>query len=230
MKVNMTLLQRFMQNHAHPQGKMGKLVAWRLAKVNRQANAWAVDLLAIQPDDHVLEIGFGPGTAVAQLAALAYQGRVCGVDSSAVMLQTASRRNAATIAAGRVELRLAGIERLPYPDASFAKALAVQVLNYLPDPLSGLREVRRVLKPGGWVALFYEAPEKFARTRKILAAIYQPYSLDEGLALLQQAGFQRTWYQVKTWWYGKGYCVLGEVLENQPSTNKGLEYTNSWSA
>jgi ubiquinone/menaquinone biosynthesis C-methylase UbiE len=59
---------------------------------NRQRNRWVVSLLGVQPTDQVLEIGFGPGVAVAALAR-AGAGHVYGIDHSAVMLRQASRRN-----------------------------------------------------------------------------------------------------------------------------------------
>ena len=92
------------QGH-HPRGAAGSVTGWVFAHrpSNRQRNRWVVSLLDVQPAERVLEIGFGPGLAVAELVR-AGAGHVYGIDHSGVMLRQASRRNAAAIRAGRVTL------------------------------------------------------------------------------------------------------------------------------
>jgi SAM-dependent methyltransferase len=77
----------------------GLLMAHRSS--NRRRNAWAVSLLDVRPDDCVLEIGFGPGLAIRELARLATEGHVCGIDHSELMLPRARRLNIEAIAAKR---------------------------------------------------------------------------------------------------------------------------------
>src|SRR6185312_6011595 len=86
----------------HPRGAAGRVAAWEMAcrPSNRQRRVWVASLLAVRPADRALEIGYGPGVAVAALAR-AGAGHVYGVDHSGVMLRRASRRNAAAIRAGR---------------------------------------------------------------------------------------------------------------------------------
>ena len=76
------------------------------------ANAWAVEMLNVQPTDRVLELGCGPGVAIAALATRATRGLVVGVDRSDVMIRQARRRNADAIREGRVELIHSPVERL----------------------------------------------------------------------------------------------------------------------
>jgi ubiquinone/menaquinone biosynthesis C-methylase UbiE len=65
---------------------------------NRQRNSWVVSLLDLRPADRVLEINFGPGLAIAELARRAGDsGHVYGIDHSDVMLPQAARRNAAAM-------------------------------------------------------------------------------------------------------------------------------------
>jgi SAM-dependent methyltransferase len=98
----------------HPRGAAGRVTAWEMAHrpSNRQRDRWVVSMLGVQPDDQVLEIGFGPGLAVAELAG-AGAGHVYGIDHSAVMLAQVSRRNAAAIRAGRVTLIRASVDQIP---------------------------------------------------------------------------------------------------------------------
>jgi SAM-dependent methyltransferase len=64
---------------------------------NRNRNQWAVALLEVQPQDHILEIGFGPGLAIRELARRATDGFVLGIDYSAVMVRQAAARNRAAV-------------------------------------------------------------------------------------------------------------------------------------
>src|SRR5580693_4603444 len=139
----------------HPRGAAGRVTAWEMAHrpSNRQRSRWAVSLLDVQPADQVLELGFGPGVAIAALAR-AGAGHVYGVDHSGVMLRQASRRNAAAIRAGRVTLVNAPANQLPPAvDGPFDAILAVNSLGFWPAPAERLAELRRRLAPGGRIAI-----------------------------------------------------------------------------
>jgi ubiquinone/menaquinone biosynthesis C-methylase UbiE len=112
-----------------------------------------VSLLEVQEADRILEIGSGPGWALERVAALSKSGFVAGVDRSQVMVQAATKRNAAAVREGRVAVHLGSVLALPYDTASFDKVLAVNTLHHWPDSLTGLREAWRVLMPGGLVVI-----------------------------------------------------------------------------
>jgi SAM-dependent methyltransferase len=149
-------LDRDVIGQAHqPRGAAGSVNGWMFAHrpSNRQRNRWAVSLLGVQPASQVLEIGFGPGVAVAELVR-AGAGHVYGIDHSAVMLRQASRRNAAAIRAGRVTLACAPVDQIPPAlDGPFDAILAVNSLAFWPAPAERLAELRRRLAPGGRVAI-----------------------------------------------------------------------------
>src|SRR5688572_7104460 len=120
---------------------------------NRQRNLWVVSLLDVRPTDRVLEIGFGPGLAIAELARHITRGRVFGIDHSAVMVRQASKRNAAAIHAERVHLVHASVDRLPRFDEPLDAILAVNSIGFWPNPIRQLNELRGLLRPGGRIAL-----------------------------------------------------------------------------
>jgi ubiquinone/menaquinone biosynthesis C-methylase UbiE len=73
-----------------------------MAWTHRTRNTWVLSLLELQAEDRVLEVGFGPGTAIEHVARLATRGFVAGIDPSEVMLRQASGRNRNHIRQGRV--------------------------------------------------------------------------------------------------------------------------------
>ena len=171
----------------HPRGAAGRVNGWVFAHrpSNRQRNRWVVSLLAVQPAERVLEIGFGPGLAISELAR-AGAGHVYGVDHSAVMVRQASRRNAAAIRAGQVTLINAPADQLPAAlDGPFDAILAVNSLGFWPAPAERLTGLRQRLAPGGRIAIASQprCPGATAATSRNAAA--------ETANLLRSAGFSR---------------------------------------
>jgi len=122
---------------------------------NRHRNSWVVSVLDVQPGERVLEIGFGPGLAIAELSRrVGESGQVFGIDHSEVMLRQASGRNAAAIQAGRVLLARASVDQLPSTfGGPFDAILAVNSLGFWPAQSERLTELRRRLTPGGRIAI-----------------------------------------------------------------------------
>ena len=156
----------------------GLLMAHRSS--NRRRNAWAVSLLDVRPDDRLFEIGFGPGLAIRELARLATEGYVCGIDHSELMLRRAKRLNAEAIERGVVDLRLGSVEDLPAFDEPFNKILAVNATMFWQEPVARLENLRRLLRSGGVIAVAHQprgpgASDKTsaAKGREIKAALAQ---------------------------------------------------------
>jgi ubiquinone/menaquinone biosynthesis C-methylase UbiE len=169
----------------HPRGIAGGMAGWVMAhrSSNRQRNRWAVSLLDVQPTDRVLEIGFGPGVAIAELARRATRGKVYGIDRSEVMVRQAGRRNAAAIRANRVQLIHAAVDQLPSFNEPLDAILAVNTVGFWPDPAERLRRLRRLLRPGGRIALVSQ-PRCPGATRDTTVR-----AAEELQDLLTQAGF-----------------------------------------
>jgi len=170
MAIGRRLLMRMF---GRPTGVLGRFGGRIMARANRRAAARVIGLLDVQPGDRVLEIGFGPGVALGALAERASPGTVAGIDPSREMVAQASARNAAAMRAGRVALRQGSADNLPFAGNSFDEVVAINSVQVWPDPVAGLREVRRVLKPGGRLALGftpYAAQSNAAVTAAIAAA------------------------------------------------------------
>src|ERR671919_2659341 len=120
MSVTHSILMRMF---GRPEGIFGRLGGIIMARVNQKCAAWVIHLLDIQPNDSVLEIGFGPGVSIALLARSVSRGYVAGVDPSEEMVQQAKARNVKAMESGRVDLRQGSVESLPFEDYTFNKAL-----------------------------------------------------------------------------------------------------------
>lgn len=111
-----------MRAFGRPQGMLGRLGGFIMARTNRNIAARAIALLDVQPHDSVLEIGFGPGVGIELVASMLSSGRVAGVDASAEMVEQARVRNAEALKTGRVKLRRDSVETLPFEHETFDKA------------------------------------------------------------------------------------------------------------
>lgn len=137
---------------AYPTGWLGSLVGYVMAVKSRERSLWVLSLLDLRPDDRALEIGFGPGVDIQRASEVATY--VAGIDHSAVMVQQAKRRNRMGIRAGKVEVRQgSSADPLPFPEDSFTKVFSINSFQFWPDPHLTLRELHRVLRPGGLIAM-----------------------------------------------------------------------------
>lgn len=161
-----------------------------MARMNRRVAAWAVDLLGVHPNDKILKVGFGPGVGIELLAKSTSSAPVAGVDPAGEMVAQAVGRNAKGIQGGQVDLREGSVERLPFDNETFSGLLAVNSMQVWPDRLAGLREIRRILKPGGKFA--------FAFTRD------SGQAKSEVIDTLTAAGFS----EVRMAESDDGFCVL----------------------
>ncbi|MEK8121670.1 methyltransferase domain-containing protein [Methylocystis sp. IM4] len=184
----MSLVGTILRNSfGRPKGLLGKIGGRILARTNRKCAAWVVDLLGAEPGERAIEIGFGPGVGLELLASAAPSAKIAGADVSEEMLRQAAARNKAAIENGQIELRLASVENLPFPDQSFDKALSINSLQIWPDPAAGLREVWRVMKPDGRLAFAF-TPQS-GRGREGLVSIFADSGFSEVRILEGEDGF-----------------------------------------
>ncbi|TSC58804.1 MAG: methylase [Candidatus Peregrinibacteria bacterium Greene0416_19] len=191
-----------------PEGVAGEEVGKMLAQRNADQNAFTFSCLQIEPADHVLEIGFGPGEGIAEAVRLTPQGYVAGIDHSDAMLKMAQERNHRAIMEEHVELTLGDAAALPYEDESFDKIFSVNVFHFWPEPLRELAECRRVLKTSGLIVFFLTHPSSWlpgmAGTDVFIAR--EPEEIEK---LFARAGFRNVESRTAMFEDRKGFAVLG---------------------
>jgi SAM-dependent methyltransferase len=172
-----------------PSGRYGRLIGRLMALINAGPNRLAIEALQVRPGDTVLELGFGPGRAIAGLARRANRGRVLGIDQSLEMLDLAMRANRKAIVDGRVRLRLGRFDRLPYDDASADRILAVNVAYFFDAEGREVAELHRVLRPGGRAVVYVTDRASMASWKFSGPDTHRLYDADELRGLLRRGGF-----------------------------------------
>jgi ubiquinone/menaquinone biosynthesis C-methylase UbiE len=179
-----------------PEGWLGRFSLWTMNIRHSRVTDWGLGQVSIEKRATILDVGCGGGRTVRKLAALASEGRVCGVDHSEESVASARRTNRAEIETGRVEIRHGSVSRLPYPDGMFDLATAVETHFFWPDLEGDLREILRVLKPGATLMIAAEIYKggKHARIQQMLERYKELtkmtlLSVDEHRELLSRAGY-----------------------------------------
>ncbi|WP_171052556.1 SAM-dependent methyltransferase [Ruegeria sediminis] len=154
----MPVKSKIVAQFRHPSGPLGALAGRIMAArpSNRLRNEKTVELLDLQPDSHVLEIGCGPGLALSKCASVVTSGRVVGLDHSGVMIRQARNRLERQGVADRVALIEGGIEILArWPD-SFDRIFSLNVIQFLGDKPGFFRAAFDALVQGGLCLTTYQ--------------------------------------------------------------------------
>lgn len=208
---------------------------WRTA-----ANSAAYLLDHLAPGQDLLDVGCGPGTITTDFARRIAPGRVIGVDTAASVIAEA----AAEADEGNVEFRVADAYALEFEPDSFDVVHAHQLLQHLGDPVAALEEMRRVLRPGGIVAVrdadfagfvWYPADPMLDRW----LALYHDLTARNGaqadagrrlMAWVRAAGFTEAVMTSATWtfaapdsraWWGESWA---ERVEHSDLATQALAY------
>jgi ubiquinone/menaquinone biosynthesis C-methylase UbiE len=181
-----------------------------MARGNVYDARWTLSLLDLRPESQVLDIGFGPGVSTQYAAEKATRGFVAGIDHSETMVQAARRRNAAAIQAGRMDLKQGDVASLPYPDESFDRVFSIHSIYFWAKPVDCLKELRRVLKPGGLIAITIKPKDKWSELQSGKIAFATLYFGTDLAHMLADAGFREVQVEVcPEQDKFPGECVLG---------------------
>ena len=130
-----------------PAGDAGRDMILRMNREHGPLRAWGFAHIPVGRS--VLDVGCGAGAALRELAERRPESVLTGCDISPLAVETATALNEALVKAGRMRFLLCGVPDLPFADGAFDTVFSVESLYFWPDQPAGLREIRRVLAPGG---------------------------------------------------------------------------------
>ena len=189
----MGIMSKLLNQWREPTGWLGRLLAWVLNISHSKVNDWGLQHISIEKQYTILDVGCGGGMTVHKLAGIATEGRVYGIDISEECVAVSRRTNRQLIKIGRVEIRHGSVSCLRFADDMFDLVTAVDSHYYWPDLAADLREVLRVLKPGGRLVIIgeaYRGGKYEKRDRKFVeAANAAYYSVNELGELISRAGY-----------------------------------------
>ena len=178
-----------MKQGSKPTGLLGKLIGSMMNRHHSRIYHWALELVDLTGTLTTLDIGCGGGKAVQLLAARMPQSTVHGLDHSPEMVQLASHVNTKAIKKDRVQVHHGSVSSLPFEDDQLDLVTAFETIQFWSTLAQDLREIHRVLKPGGTLLIANRYPNlegKDAAWKDVL----QVHSVDHYRELLTQAGFE----------------------------------------
>lgn len=197
-----------------PEGPGGIAIAAVMRLINWLPNRRAIDLLGVGPSDDVLEVGFGPGHALRTLCHLTPSGTVTGVDRSGTMFRAATARNRVPIGDGKLSLKRGSFESLPVQDASVDRVLAVNVLYFVSSLIAALSEARRVLRPGGSMAIYVTDRSSMEWLQFVGRETRHTFDIANLTRLLRSSAFGADEIDVRRIWLPLGFRgVLAKITK-----------------
>jgi ubiquinone/menaquinone biosynthesis C-methylase UbiE len=189
----MGFIEQFVKQCRKPSGRFGKFVGRTMNLGHNRIRHWGLSHISIEPDANILDIGCGGGKAVQELAMSAPNGKVYGIDYSEDMVQLTKKVNKALIKKGLVEITYGTVSSLPFADNMFDLATAFEAYYFWPNLIGDLKEIKRVLKPGGTFLIVNEVykDDKFEKRNTKWAKLLdmQFHTPDEYKDFLTKAGY-----------------------------------------
>ena len=178
-----------MAQASKPVGFFGRLSARGMALGHRSFYKNTARILNLQSDDMLLEIGFGSGFFIKKYAS--HVSRISGLDYSEDMVKLASSVNKDLIKSGKAEFKKGNVSCLPWADNTFSVVVGIETFFFWPKPEEALREIFRVLSPGGRLVLemAYNKDDGKDHTKTIEKHNLKLYSGEEMQVLFKNAGF-----------------------------------------
>ena len=172
---------------ASPNGCLGWLLGQIWRHEHASLNSEVLDQLDIREGNQILEIGFGPGHALARAVERAQSGRVVGVDISETMARLARRRNRRAISRGKLVVRREDIAALPLDGSNFDRIFCVHAIYFWPDADAVLATLAAALRPGGKLVLAFR-PEAGDIPARFRDPSYRFPSTDQVQTTLERLG------------------------------------------
>jgi len=182
------MAQEIRENPARPEGAAGAQMLDRMNQSHAPLRRWGLPHIEWTPGMRILDAGCGGGATIAEMFAYAKDAMIDGVDYSDVSVEASRKLNKERLG-HRCEIKKADVTHLPYVDDTFDLVTAVETVYFWPDIAAALREIRRVLKPYGVIAILNEGSDPDTLDWPEIDGFMKIYRPEELTALLREAGF-----------------------------------------
>ena len=178
-----------MSQFAKPTGFFGKILAKGMARGHKEFYKNALKAINPKKDDKYLEIGFGSGIFIKKY--MSHVSKIAGIDYSEDMVKLASDINRKLVESGKAEFKQGYASSLPWADNEFTVVAAIEVFFFLNETEKTLKEIFRILKPGGRliIEMAFNKDDGVDHKRHIKKMNLKLYSGKEMKKLLNEAGF-----------------------------------------
>ncbi len=198
----------FSKQAQKPSGLFGRIVMGIVFNIgNAYLNEMVNDALAIENNDHVLDIGCGTGKLIRNMATKISEGYIEGVDFSHSMVSIARKKNKMQINEGIVEIVEGDFDSLSYQNESFEKACSVNTIYFWPKPEVTAKKTSSILKPGGLLFLAFEDIRQLQQ-RNLNHDVFSFYTIEKVEDLLYRSGFSAIEIISKKQGKLKFHCVV----------------------
>ena len=179
----------FSEQARKPSGLFGRWVMARIFDLgNATLNDFMKEQLSLEENDHVLEIGFGTGKLIFEMAKQVKTGFIEGIDLSDTMVAIAEKKNKKYIAQDRVIIRQGDFAETAYPYNHFDKICSANTVYFWPQPDNYIKKILRILKSDGKLILAFEDIKQL-ESRQLNTNVFHFYHQDEIVKLLSRNGF-----------------------------------------
>ena len=178
----------FSKQARKPTGIFGRFYMSRAFETgNAELNTLMNKTLSIGINDHALEIGFGTGTLIKEIADHLDNGLIEGVDFSKPMVAIAQKKNRKHINNGKVKIHLGDFDEVPFDDNCFDLIFSVNTIYFWKNPKTTISKIYRILKPGGKLVIGFHDKNEMEKM-PLNRDVFQYYSTHDVTELLSIHG------------------------------------------
>lgn len=172
-----------------PSGLAGRIAVWSMNMAHKSVYKNVAEVLQLQPEDDLLEVACGNGFFLEKYASHVHS--IAGLDLSELMVKMATEKAADLIEVITTEIVQGDASQLPWEDNRFSVATTMGSLMIFPKPLESLKEMYRVLRPGGRVVVSVEwnAEDGLDHAKRVKEYGMWIWTGDDVKAMLKEAGF-----------------------------------------
>ena len=190
-----------------PRGLAGRIVAWMMPLGHRPIYTRVSEVLDLRPEDDLLDVACGSGHFLNSCAS--HVNSIAGLDYSEVMVDMAMKKHKNRIAAGTAEIVHGEASQLPWEDNKFSAATSMGSFIAFPKPLESLKEIHRVLRPGGRavISIEWHAEDGLDHSKKVQQYGMGLWTEGEVREMMEAAGFTEVSFK-----YDKGMGMPKMIL------------------